>query len=170
MISVFSQTTEALLFMATLSCLWFAMSGAVRELIVDRPVWRRERRIGVGAAAYLGSNALVLGAVRAIQAAAMLGALYLAIGMGAAGVDAAELLLTGVLSAWAEVRPPARAASLLIAQRQAPVPPPRSSAGPSSPPSPPSSSPPPLPSSGGGTGTWGRLRTGAPWPSPPRSC
>ena len=48
---VFPKPTSSMLFMLSLSCLWFGMSGAVRELITDRVVWRRERRVGVGVAA-----------------------------------------------------------------------------------------------------------------------
>ncbi|MCB9779051.1 MAG: ATP-binding cassette domain-containing protein [Alphaproteobacteria bacterium] len=101
MIAVFSHTTAPLLFMATLSCLWFGMSGAVRELIVDRPVWRRERRVGVGVGAWLGSKVLVLAVLHAVQAAAMLTVVHAAIGMGDAGVRLPVLIGTGVLTAWA---------------------------------------------------------------------
>jgi ABC-type multidrug transport system ATPase subunit len=64
---VFPKPTTSLIFMLSLSCLWFGMSGAVRELIADRVVWKRERRVGVGAPAYVGSKAAVLGVIVVLQ-------------------------------------------------------------------------------------------------------
>ena len=51
----------------SLSCLWFGMSGAVRELLNDRVVWKRERRIGVAPIAYVGSKLVVLSAIVVAQ-------------------------------------------------------------------------------------------------------
>ncbi|MFN7145614.1 MAG: ATP-binding cassette domain-containing protein, partial [Myxococcota bacterium] len=64
---VFPKPTSSMLFMLSLSCLWFGMSGAVRELLSDRVVWRRERRVGVSVGAYVGSKLVVLGVVNALQ-------------------------------------------------------------------------------------------------------
>ena len=61
MVVVFPTVTVELLLMLTLSSLWFGMSGGVRELLADRPLWREERRVGVDAASWLMSKALVLG-------------------------------------------------------------------------------------------------------------
>lgn len=74
---VFPKPTASMLFMLTLSCLWFGMSGAVRELIADRAVWRRERRVGVRVASYLGSKISVLGALIVVQCAFLASALWL---------------------------------------------------------------------------------------------
>ena len=54
--------TESM-FMLALSCLWFGMSAAVRELISDQVIFRRERRVGVGVLPYVLSKVVVLGAM-----------------------------------------------------------------------------------------------------------
>ncbi len=80
MMVVFQAATVHLLFMLTLSSLWFGMSAGVRELIVDRAVWQRERQAGVGVPAYVTSKVAVLGPVVALQCAALV--LLAAIGVG----------------------------------------------------------------------------------------
>jgi hypothetical protein len=45
---VYPGVAAGTIFMLTLSCLWFGLFAGVRELISDRIVWRRERRLGVG--------------------------------------------------------------------------------------------------------------------------
>ena len=66
---VFPLPTREMLFMVSLSCLWFGMSGAVRELITDRVIWMRERRLGVRPAPYVWSKVHVLGMLVAAQCA-----------------------------------------------------------------------------------------------------
>jgi ABC transport system ATP-binding/permease protein len=67
--TVFPLPTREMMFMLSLSCLWFGMSAAVRELISDRVIWLRERRIGVRPAPYLASKISVLGALVGAQCA-----------------------------------------------------------------------------------------------------
>lgn len=67
---VFPQPTREMLFMLSLSCLWFGMSAAVRELLSDRVIWLRERRIGVRPLPYLFSKVYVLGALVSVQCVA----------------------------------------------------------------------------------------------------
>jgi energy-coupling factor transporter ATP-binding protein EcfA2 len=67
---VFPQPDVGLMFVLVLSALWFGASGSVRELIAERSIWRRERRIGVGVAPYVASKVLVLGTVVTLQCAA----------------------------------------------------------------------------------------------------
>lgn len=88
MLFVFKAATVHLLFMMTLSSLWFGMSAGVRELIVDRAVWRRERQAGVGTAAYVLSKLAVLGPVVAVQCAAL-------VLLAAVGIGSGELGLVG---------------------------------------------------------------------------
>jgi ABC-type multidrug transport system ATPase subunit len=64
---VFPQPTKEMLFMLSLSCLWFGMSAAVRELISDRVIWLRERRVGVGSLPYVSSKVAVLGGFVTLQ-------------------------------------------------------------------------------------------------------
>lgn len=66
---VFPLPTREMMFMLSLSCLWFGMSASVRELISDRVIWLRERRIGVRPAPYLWSKTHVLGALVGAQCA-----------------------------------------------------------------------------------------------------
>lgn len=88
---VFPEPTAPMLFMLTLSCLWFGMSAAVRELIADRPVWRRERRVGVGVLPYLGSKVLVLGLLSVLQTSLLSTALWLLFDMQSYGFPALHL-------------------------------------------------------------------------------
>lgn len=67
---VFQYPTREMLFMLSLSCLWFGMSASVRELISDRVIWLRERRVGVGTLPYVASKVSVLGVLVAAQCAA----------------------------------------------------------------------------------------------------
>ena len=67
MAAVFPRPTTPMLFMMTLSCLWFGMSASVRELISDRVLWNRERRVGVGVLPYVGSKVAVLGSIAVAQ-------------------------------------------------------------------------------------------------------
>ncbi|MCB9778509.1 MAG: ATP-binding cassette domain-containing protein [Alphaproteobacteria bacterium] len=97
MFVVFPEPTSELLFMLTLSCLWFGMSAAVRELISDRAVWRRERRVGVGVLPYVGSKVAVLGLISVLQCAVLALAIWAGFGMGGEyGFD--PLLLAGLSS------------------------------------------------------------------------
>jgi len=82
---VFPKPTASMLFMLTLSCLWFGMSGAVRELIADRAVWRRERRVGVRVSSYLGSKVGVLGVFTVLQSSFLAAALWLRFDLQALG-------------------------------------------------------------------------------------
>jgi ABC-type multidrug transport system ATPase subunit len=93
---VFARPTTPLVFMLTLSCLWFGMSAAVRELIVDRVVWRRERRIGVGVDAYLASKAGVLGLATVLQCAVLTTLVFHVTGLPDGGFSLPAL--AGVLS------------------------------------------------------------------------
>ena len=98
---VFPKPTTALMFMLALSCLWFGMSAAVRELIADRAIWLRERRVGVGVVSYLLSKVVVLGTLTALQCITFTALLFFVIGMGEYGYDLIRLAgvctLTGMV-------------------------------------------------------------------------
>jgi|GEM_PF-201938 len=79
---VFPAPTVPALFMISLSWIWFGMSASVRELIVDRAIWRRERRVGVGVTAYVGSKVLVLGGMVALQCVTFTVMTWFALGFG----------------------------------------------------------------------------------------
>ena len=94
--------TESMLFMLSLSCLWFGMSAAVRELISDQVIFRRERRVGVGTLPYVLSKVSVLGIIVAIQACILSGVMYFLMGMGDESYNFSLMALLGVstLTSW----------------------------------------------------------------------
>jgi hypothetical protein len=95
---VFPKPTTALMFMLALSCLWFGMSASVRELITDRVIWLRERRVGVGVVPYLASKVVVLGALVGVQCLAFTGLLYWTLGMADYGFSLGQLGAVAVLT------------------------------------------------------------------------
>lgn len=95
---VFPVPTTRLVFMLSLSCLWFGMSMSVRELIIDRTIWRRERKVGVRVLPYLGSKLAVLAALNALQTFAFTAIVWLSMGLGDYGYGLAELGLAQVLT------------------------------------------------------------------------
>ncbi len=97
---VFPKPTTSLMFMLALSCLWFGMSATVRELIVDRVIWRRERRVGVAVIPYLGSKVVIMGMLVAAQCAMFTGLLYAFIGLGRYGFELPVLMAVCLLTGW----------------------------------------------------------------------
>ena len=88
---VFPVPTTRLIFMLSLSCLWFGMSMSVRELIIDRTIWRRERKVGVRVLPYLSSKLVVLAALNAVQTVAFTTIVYFSMGLGDYGYGLLEL-------------------------------------------------------------------------------
>lgn len=88
---VFPVPTTRLIFMLSLSCLWFGMSMSVRELIIDRTIWRRERKVGVRVLPYLSSKLVVLAALNAVQTVAFTAIVYFSMNLGDYGYGLAEL-------------------------------------------------------------------------------
>jgi len=82
MIIVFPAPDVSMLFMLALSAFWFGASGSVRELITDRPIWLRERRVGVGLLPTLMSKITVLGAIVALQCCALTSIVWWGLHMG----------------------------------------------------------------------------------------
>ncbi len=97
---VFPKPTMQMLFMLSLSCTWFGMSGAVRELISDRVIWRRERRVGVGVLPYVGSKLAVLTAIVFVQCAFLASSVWWTHDLGSRGFAWIDLVgvsaLTGI--------------------------------------------------------------------------
>ena len=50
-------------FVLSLVAIWFGTSVAAREIIRERPVFRRERMVNLGILPYLGSKLLVIGLI-----------------------------------------------------------------------------------------------------------
>lgn len=78
---VFPDPDTAAAFMLALSSLWFGASASVRELIADRPVWHRERRVGLQLLPYMASKVSVLGALVAVQCTTLAALTWLLLGM-----------------------------------------------------------------------------------------
>lgn len=60
------------IFMMAMSALWFGASNAVREIVGEWAVYRRERMVNLGISAYVASKFTILGALCAIQCFALL--------------------------------------------------------------------------------------------------
>ncbi|MGC3990275.1 MAG: FHA domain-containing protein [Chthoniobacteraceae bacterium] len=72
-----SRDVSLILFFGMLATLWFGCSNAAQEIVREIPIYRRERLIGVGRHAYLGSKFAFLAALTLGQAAILLAALQL---------------------------------------------------------------------------------------------
>ena len=92
--------TQAMIFVLSLSTQWFGMSAAVRELIADQVIFRRERRVGVGTFPYVMSKVSVLGVIVAIQACFLSGVMYFSMDMATYEFSLPALLGVSVLTAW----------------------------------------------------------------------
>ena len=95
---VFPQVDPSALFVISLATLWFGCSSAVREVIAELPILRRERRAGLRLLPYLGSKAGVLLAICAVQCALLVGLLYPLMGMGEYGFNLWQLFLVALLT------------------------------------------------------------------------
>jgi ABC-type multidrug transport system ATPase subunit len=73
---VFPKPDIATLFMLVLSSLWFGASAAVRELIAERAIWRREARVGLLLGAYMASKVGVLGTLVSVQCLLLTGIVW----------------------------------------------------------------------------------------------
>jgi ABC transport system ATP-binding/permease protein len=58
---------DFLYFVVSLVAIWFGTSVAAREIIRERPVYRRERMVNLGILPYLGSKLLIIGWIVAVQ-------------------------------------------------------------------------------------------------------
>jgi ABC-type multidrug transport system ATPase subunit len=72
---------NAPMFVFGCAAVWFGMINAVRELVKERTIWRREELAGANVAAYLSSKVTVLGALAAFQALSSLIVLDVTLGL-----------------------------------------------------------------------------------------
>lgn len=98
MFVVFPKPTKSMVFMLTLSCLWFGMSAAVRELIADRVIWARERRVGLGVLPYVGSKVAVLGVLAIAQCTFLASLTWVVFGLYDYGFNVASLAIMASLT------------------------------------------------------------------------
>ena len=92
--------TQTMIFMMSLSCMWFGMSASVRELITDQVIFLRERRIGVGVLPYMLSKTIVLSVITCIQVVLMTGTLYWIFSLNTYGFSLTVLWGVSTLTAW----------------------------------------------------------------------
>jgi ABC-type multidrug transport system ATPase subunit len=59
---------SVLVWLIVVGATWLGTSNAIREIVKEQPIYRRERAIGLSAGAYVLSKVVVLGVVTAIQA------------------------------------------------------------------------------------------------------
>jgi ABC-type multidrug transport system ATPase subunit/pSer/pThr/pTyr-binding forkhead associated (FHA) protein len=61
------QPRDFLYFVVALVAFWFGTSVAAREIVREKPIYRRERMVNLGILPYLGSKLLILGIIVAFQ-------------------------------------------------------------------------------------------------------
>jgi len=81
MVLVFAAADKATMFMLVLSALWFGASAAVRELIAERAIWRRESRVGLMLLPYMASKVSVLGLLVSLQCLVLTAVVWGGLGM-----------------------------------------------------------------------------------------
>lgn len=79
------------------AAVWFGMIGAVRELVKEKAIWRREFLAGGSMPAYLASKVAVLGVMAAIQALTLTVAVRVTMGLPKGGTTVLPDGTTSVL-------------------------------------------------------------------------
>jgi ABC-type multidrug transport system ATPase subunit/pSer/pThr/pTyr-binding forkhead associated (FHA) protein len=69
-------SVAVVVFLLGLSALWFGCSNAVREIVGEWAIYRRERMVNLRLVAYVGSKFAVLGGLCVVQCATLLGIVY----------------------------------------------------------------------------------------------
>ncbi|MEZ4317837.1 MAG: ATP-binding cassette domain-containing protein [Myxococcota bacterium] len=87
-------------FMLALSTLWFGASASVRELIAERPIWRRESRVGLRSGPYIASKLSVLGTIVGFQCVLLATMNFVVLGMWGLGFSYLQLCFVSVLTGW----------------------------------------------------------------------
>jgi ABC-type multidrug transport system ATPase subunit/pSer/pThr/pTyr-binding forkhead associated (FHA) protein len=93
---------QRLLFLLACSAAWFGTINAVREIVKEAPIFRREHSVGIGHGSYLASKFIVLGTFEALQIVLLLGLVALRFDLPGSGVvlpGGLELYLTLVVTA-----------------------------------------------------------------------
>jgi energy-coupling factor transporter ATP-binding protein EcfA2 len=69
MITSEALNASLLIWLIVIGATWLGTSNAIREIVKELPIYRRERTIGLSAGAYVLSKVVVLGVITAVQAA-----------------------------------------------------------------------------------------------------
>jgi hypothetical protein len=84
-------------FLMVVAAIWFGCNNAVREIVGERSVLKRERMVNLSLASYLGSKLAVLSAICFLQCLLLLTIVYFGAGLQAPfGPTLATLLLTSM--------------------------------------------------------------------------
>ncbi len=65
-------SVASVLFLSNIAALWFGCSNAAREIVAERPVFARERMVGLRLVAYLGAKLVLLGLIGLVQCGLLL--------------------------------------------------------------------------------------------------
>lgn len=96
---VFPQVDPSALFIISLATLWFGCSAAVREVIAELPIIRRERRAGLRFTPYVGSKYLSLLGICALQCLLLVGILYPSLKLYEYGFNPLLMFIVALLTA-----------------------------------------------------------------------
>ncbi len=96
---VFPKVDPSALFIMSLATLWFGCSAAVREVISELPIIRRERRAGLRFTPYVGSRYVILLGICALQCFLLVGILYPSLKLHDYGFNPLSLYLVTLLTA-----------------------------------------------------------------------
>ncbi len=71
------RDTLTLYFLLGVSCFWFGCNGAVKVVVGDRPIYRRERAVNLSLVGYAASTFAVFCTLAVVQAAVLAGAVWI---------------------------------------------------------------------------------------------
>jgi ABC-type multidrug transport system ATPase subunit len=63
-----AEYSSKILFLLCISCLWFGCNNAAKEIVKERPIYGKERDVGLHVISYYGSKLALLGLVSVLQA------------------------------------------------------------------------------------------------------
>lgn len=69
--TLYAVEAAVLVWLLALGATWLGTSNAIREIVKELPVYRRERAIGLSVSAYILSKVMVLGVITAVQTVVM---------------------------------------------------------------------------------------------------
>jgi ABC-type multidrug transport system ATPase subunit len=95
---LFPGAVAAALFLLVLAGLWFGCSNAVREIVGEWAIYRRERMVNLSIPAYVASKFLVLGGLGVMQCAVLLGITHAGCGLQASWPALYAILLLATLT------------------------------------------------------------------------
>ena len=77
LISLVCNNPALILFLASVSSLWFGTNNAAREIVKERAIYKRERMVGLSITDYVLSKFIVLAALCTVQCAIMMGGIFI---------------------------------------------------------------------------------------------